>query len=429
MKARTIKADYLARVEGEGALYVKIKGDKVEDVKLKIFEPPRFFEALLRGRAFSEAPDITARICGICPVAYQMSAVHAMEDAFGVKVDGPLRVLRRLIYCGEWIESHVLHVYMLHAPDFLGYPSVVHMAQDYPDIVQRGLHMKKAGNAIVDFLGGRAIHPVNVCVGGFYKVPTRQDFGPLVEKLKWGRDAAFETVRWTAQLPFPDFEQDYEFVALSHPEEYPFNEGRLVSNKGLDITAREYDDHFIEEHVAHSNALHSVIKGRGAYFTGPLARYNLNFDRLSPLAQEAARAAGLGPQCRNPFKSIIVRSVEVLYAFDEALRIIEQYEMPERPALELQPRASTGYACTEAPRGTLYHRYTINEQGQILDAKIVPPTSQNQKAIENDLWHYVAQTMHLPDEELTWKCEQAIRNYDPCISCSTHFLKLHIERD
>jgi coenzyme F420-reducing hydrogenase alpha subunit len=318
---------------------------------------------------------------------------------------------------------------MLHAPDFLGYPSVVHMAQDYPDIVQRGLHMKKAGNSIVEFLGGRAIHPVNVCVGGFYKVPTRQDFGPLVEKLKWGRDAAFETVRWTAQLPFPDFEQDYEFVALSHPEEYPFNEGRLVSNKGLDITAREYDDHFIEEHVAHSNALHSVIKGRGAYFTGPLARYNLNFDRLSPLAQEAARTAGLSPQCRNPFKSIIVRSVEVLYAFDEALRLIEQYEMPERPALELQPRASRGYACTEAPRGTLYHRYTINEQGQILDAKIVPPTSQNQKAIENDLWHFVAQTMHLPDEELTWKCEQAIRNYDPCISCSTHFLKLHIERE
>jgi coenzyme F420-reducing hydrogenase alpha subunit len=250
-----------------------------------------------------------------------------------------------------------------------------------------------------------------------------------VEKLKWGRDAAFETVRWTAQLPFPDFEQDYEFVALSHPEEYPFNEGRLVSNKGLDITAREYDDHFIEEHVAHSSALHSVIKGRGAYFTGPLARYNLNFDRLSPLAQEAARTAGLSPQCRNPFKSIIVRSVEVLYAFDEALRLIEQYEMPERPALELQPRASRGYACTEAPRGTLYHRYTINEQGQILDAKIVPPTSQNQKAIENDLWHFVAQTMHLPDEELTWKCEQAIRNYDPCISCSTHFLKLHIERE
>lgn len=429
MKARTIKTDYLARVEGEGALYVKIKDAKVEDVKFKIFEPPRFFEALLRGRAFSEAPDITARICGICPVAYQMSAVHAMENAFGVTVDGQLRALRRLLYCGEWIESHVLHVFMLHAPDFLGYPSVVQMAQDYADVVQRGLQMKKTGNAIIEFLGGRAIHPVNVRVGGFYKVPVKQEFAPLVEKLKWGREAALETVRWTAELPFPDFEQDYEFVALSHAEEYPFNEGRLVSNKGLNITAREYDDHFIEEHVPYSNALHSRMKERGAYFTGPMARYTLNFDRLSPLAQEAARAAGLGPECRNPFKSIIVRSVEVLYAFDEALRIIEQYEMPEQPAIELQPRASTGYAITEAPRGILYHRYRLDDEGLILDAKIIPPTSQNQKTIENDLRHYVEQAIGLPEEQLTWQCEQAIRNYDPCISCATHFLKLHIERE
>ena len=428
MKARTIKTDYLARVEGEGALYVKIKDAKVENVKLKIFEPPRFFEALLRGRACSEAPDITARICGICPVAYQMSAVHAMEHAFGVTVDGQLRALRRLLYCGEWIESHVLHVFMLHAPDFLGYPDVVRMAQDHPDIVQRALQLKKAGNAIVAFLGGREIHPVNVRVGGFYKVPAKQEFAQLAEKLKWGRDAVLETVRWTAQLPFPDFEQDYEFVALRHPAEYPFNEGRLVSNKGLNITAREYDDHFIEEHVPYSNALHSRMKERGAYFTGPMARYTLNFDRLSPLAKETAREAGLGPECRNPFKSIIVRSVEVLYAFDEALRIIGQYERPEHPAIELQPRASTGYAITEAPRGILYHRYRLDDEGLILDAKIIPPTSQNQKTIENDLRHYVEQAIDLPDDQLTWQCEQAIRNYDPCISCATHFLKLHIER-
>jgi sulfhydrogenase subunit alpha len=429
MKDRTIHVDYLARVEGEGALYVKIKGDSVQDVKLKIIEPPRFFEALLRGRVFTEAPDITARICGICPVAYQMSAVHAMENACGVKVDGPLRALRRIIYCGEWIESHTLHVYMLHAPDFLGYPSAMHMAQDYPEVVKRGLQIKKAGNEIIGFLGGRAIHPINVCVGGFYRVPTQQEFAPLVEKLRWGREAALETVRWVAQLPFPDFEQDYEFVALSHPAEYPFNEGRLVSNKGLNISAHEYDLHFIEEHVPYSSALHSRIQERGAYFTGPLARYNLNFDRLSPLAQQAAREAGLGEQCRNPFKSIIVRSVETLYAFDEALRLIEQYEAPDTPAVEVQPRAATGYACTEAPRGTLYHRYKIDEKGLIMDAKIVPPTSQNQKTIENDLWQYIAQAMHLPDEELTWKCEQAIRNYDPCISCSTHFLTLHVERE
>ncbi len=429
MKTKTIKVDYLTRVEGEGALYVKIKGDKVTDVKLKIIEPPRFFEAFLRGRMYSEAPDITARICGICPVAYQMSAVHAMEHALGVTVDGQLRELRRLLYCGEWIESHVLHVYLLHAPDFLGYPDAIQLAKDYPDIVKRGLQMKKAGNAIVALLGGREVHPVNVRVGGFYKAPSKQELAQLAEKLKWGRDAALETVRWTAQLSFPDFEQDYEFVALQHPTEYPFNEGRLVSNKGLDIAVQEYENHFSEEHVPYSNALHSVLKGRGSYFVGPLARYNLNYDRLSPLAQQAARDARLGPICQNPFQSIIVRSVEVVYAFDEALRIIEGYEIPEQPAIDLHPRAATGSACTEAPRGILYHRYRLNDDGLILDAKIVPPTSQNQKTIENDLRHYVEQAIELPEEQLTWQCEQAIRNYDPCISCATHFLKLHIERE
>ena len=428
MNTKTIKVDYLARVEGEGALYVKMRGDKVMDVKFKIFEPPRFFEAFLRGRSYSEAPDITARICGICPIAYQMSAIHAMEDAFGAHVEGQLRALRRLVYCGEWIESHVLHIFMLHAPDFLGYPDALRMARDHPEMVKRALQLKKAGNAIVALIGGREIHPVNVRVGGFYKAPSKQELAQLAEQLKWGRDAALESVRWVAQLPFPDFEQDYEFVALRHPAEYPFNEGRLVSNKGLDIAVRGYEDHFIEEHVAYSNALHSLLKDHGAYFVGPLARYNLNFDRLSPLAQEAARAAGLGPTCRNPFQSIIVRSVEVLYAFDEALRIIEQYEMPDQPAVELHPRASVGYAITEAPRGILYHRYRLDDEGLILDAKIIPPTSQNQKTIENDLRHYVEQALHLPEEQLTWQCEQAIRNYDPCISCATHFLKLHVER-
>ena len=428
MNTKTIKVDYLARVEGEGALYVKIRGNTITDVKFKIFEPPRFFEAFLRGRMYSEAPDITARICGICPIAYQMSAIHAMEDACGVHVGGQLRALRRLVYCGEWIESHVLHVFMLHAPDFLGYPDAIRMAQDHPEMVKRALQLKKAGNAIVAFIGGREIHPVNVRVGGFYRVPQKQEFTRLVEQLKWGRDAALETVRWVAQLPFPDFEQDYEFVALRHPAEYPLNEGRLVSNKGLDIAVREYEDHFVEEHIAYSNALHSLLKERGAYFVGPLARYNLNFDRLSPLAQEAARAAGLGPTCRNPFQSIIVRSVEVLYAFDEALRLIEQYEMPDQPAVELRPRASVGYAITEAPRGILYHRYRLDDEGLILDAKIIPPTSQNQKTIENDLRHYVEQALNLPKEQLTWQCEQAIRNYDPCISCATHFLDLRVDR-
>jgi coenzyme F420-reducing hydrogenase alpha subunit len=429
MKSRTINVDYLARVEGEGAIHVKVKGNKVTDVKLKIFEPPRFFEAFLRGRNFTEAPDITARICGICPIAYQMSAVHAMEDALGVKVDGQLRALRRLIYCGEWIESHALHVYMLHAPDFLGYQDAIQMAKDYPKEVQRGLELKKIGNELVTLLGGREIHPINVRVGGFYKVPTKRQLAPLVERLKWARDAAVETTRLVGTFRFPKFEQDYEFVALRHPDEYPFNEGHVVSNKELDIPIRDYENHFFEEHMPYSSTLHSVHKERGPYFVGPLARYNLNFDRLSPLAQQAARSAGLAPECRNPFKSIIVRSVETVYACDEALRIIDQYEMPEKPAVEVKPRASRGCGCTEAPRGILYHRYRIDDKGTILDAKIVPPTAQNQRIIESDLREFVSKNLKLPQEKLTWQCEQAVRNYDPCISCSTHSLRLTIERE
>jgi len=428
MNTTNIKVDYLARVEGEAALVIKMKEGIPRTVELRIFEPPRFFEAFLRGRHFLEAPDITARICGICPVAYQMSAVHALEDACGVTVTGPVRELRRLLYCGEWIESHALHVYMLHAPDFLGYQDAFQMARDYPDVVRRGLALKKIGNEIVTTLGGREIHPVSVCVGGFYRVPVRRDLEPLEEKLKRGRDAALETVRWVANLPFPEFERDYEFVALSHPTEYPFNEGKLVSSKGLDISVSAFEDHFQEEQVHYSNALHCSLVPRGAYFVGPLARYNISGARLSPVAREAASQAGLGDLCRNPFRSIIVRAVEIVQACDEALRIIGSYVMPERPSAEVKPRTGTGYACTEAPRGILYHRYRISDDGIIEDARIVPPTSQNQKTIEADLIQLVPRISDLSQEKLTWRCEQAIRNYDPCISCATHSLKIEPNR-
>ncbi len=429
MKSKTIKVDYLARVEGEGGLLVKVSGKKVTDVQFNIFEPPRFFEAFLRGRLYSEAPDITARICGICPVAYQMSSVHAMEQAFGVKVEGQLRALRRLLYCGEWIESHALHIFMLHAPDFLGYPDAIQMAQKHGPVVQMALKLKKIGNDIVNLVGGREIHPINVRVGGFYKLPTKKELQVLTERLQWAVDASVQTAKFCSALHFPDFERPYEYVALRHEEEYPFNEGKLVSNRGLNIENTEYEKHFVEEHVRHSNALHSILKDRGAYFVGPLARFNLNFDRLTPKAQDAAKKAGIGKGTNNPFKSIIVRSVEMLYACEEALRIIKEYEMPEKPFVEVTPRPGIGCGCTEAPRGILYHRYRLDERGVILDAKIVPPTSQNQKTIEQDLREFVPSRLNLSHEKLTWQCEQAIRNYDPCISCATHFLRLEIEQE
>ena len=429
MSTKTIHVKQLARVEGEGALYVKVKGNAVTDIALNIYEPPRFFEAMLLGRTYTEPPDITARICGICPVAYQMSAVHALENACGVTVDGQLRALRRLLYCGEWIESHVLHIYMLHAPDFLGYDDVVGIAKDHPDVVNKALRLKKAGNSIVTQIGGREIHPINVRVGGFYRVPTKKELEPLAEELKWAREATLDTVRLVTTFPMPQYEHDYEFVSLKHPDEYPFNEGNIVSNTGLDIAAPEYEKHFKEEHVERSTALHSVLRGHGPYLVGPLARYSLNYDLLSPLALEAAREAKLPRTVRNPFQSIIVRAVETVYAVDEALRIIDQYERPEAPAVEVAPRSGRGFAATEAPRGLLYHRYDIDSDGNIASAKIVPPTSQNQRMIETDLLNVVTANIDMPKEELTHRCEQAIRNYDPCISCSTHFLSLEIDHE
>lgn len=429
MKNKTIKVDYLARVEGEGALYLKIKNDEVADVQLQIFEPPRFFEAFLRGRPYNEAPDITARICGICPVAYQMSAVHAMENAFGAVIPNEIRELRRLLYCGEWIESHTLHLYMLHAPDFLGYDDVVHMAKDHPDAVKKALRLKKIGNDIMNLVGGREIHPINVKVGGFYKVPARSDLMKMYDDICWARDAAIDTTRFAASLEFPEFFQDYECVSVVHPDEYPFNEGRIMSNKGIDISPEQYDFHFREEHVEHSHALHSRIRERDNYLVGPIARYNLNYDKLTPLCKEIAAETGLGREVYNPFKSIVVRGIETLYACEEALRIIDNYRMPDSPSVEIEPSEATGYACTEAPRGMIYHRYRVNSEGLIEDAKIVPPTSQNQKTIESDLRNFLPTVIDLPEKEVLWKCEQAIRNYDPCISCATHFLTLHIERE
>jgi sulfhydrogenase subunit alpha len=426
MNSRVIRVDQLARVEGEGSLIVKVNDGKVADVKLRIFEPPRFFEAFLRGRKFTEAPDITARICGICPVAYQMSSVLAMEDAMGLTVDDQIRQLRRLLYCGEWIESHVLHMYMLHAPDFLGYEDALLLAKDKPELVARALKMKKIGNDVMNIVGGREIHPVNVRVGGFYRVPRKDELEPLVERLQWGLDQAIDTAKLVSTFDFPDFETEYEFVSLRHPEEYPLMGGRIVTSSGLDISIREYEFHFEERHVPHSNALHGLERGHGRYSVGPLARFNLNFDRLSPLARQVAADVKIGPVVKNPFKSIIVRAIETVYAYEEALRIIRGYEPPASPSHAVTVSAGIGCGASEAPRGMLYHRYRVTDDGLIRDAKIVPPTAQNQPTIEEDVRLFVTKFGGLPREELTWKCEQAVRNYDPCISCATHFVRLEI---
>ena len=429
-RTRSFKVEALTRVEGEGGLIVEIHDGEVHDVRLRIFEPPRFFEGFLRGRAYTEPPDITARICGICPVAYQMSACQAIEAACGATLDAPLRDLRHLLYCGEWIESHVLHIHLLHAPDFLGYPSGIAMAAGHLAEVERGLRLKQIGNQIVEVVGGRAVHPVNVKLGGFYKAPAIDRMQALARDLQWATDAAEEVARWVAAFPMPDhaLPDDTVLVSLRHPTEYPILGERLVSTSGLDIGVDEYLDHFKEEQVQHSTALHGRLLAGGDYLVGPLARFVLNAHHLAPRAAALAAELGLTPAERNPFRSILVRAIETVHACEVASAIASSYTVPVRASVEVLPRAGAGCGWSEAPRGLLWHRYELSADGTIVDARIVPPTSQNQPTIEHDLRHLIEHSLELDDQALEALCEQAVCNYDPCISCSTHFLDMRVVR-
>lgn len=429
---KTIQVHALARVEGEGALTIHMANGEVQDVQLRIYEPPRFYEAFLRGRMASETPDITARICGICPVAYQMSAVHAVEKIFDVTITEPIRLLRRLLYCGEWIESHTLHMFFLHLPDFVGHESALSMAQAKPEwaaIVRQALRIKKAGNAIVKAVGGREVHPINVKVGGFYRAPHRDDLTGLLPELHWSRATMLQLLDWLKQLSYPEMDVLHPWVALRHEQDYPMNEGRVVSSNGLDIAVEHFLDHFSEYQVPHSNALHARMQtsqGNGAYQVGPIARWNLNADRAPALVQQTAQALGLMPPINNPFHSLLIRGLEVLLALDEAIRLIEAQPRPQPASIPYEAKAGEGAAITEAPRGILFQKYVTAADGSIREAVITPPTSQNQKSIELDIWQMAPQLVQLADEDATFLAERVIRNYDPCISCATHFLKLKV---
>ncbi len=432
---RTLRVAALARVEGEGALHLAMRGREVEECRLEIYEPPRFYEAFLRGRDFKEVPDITARICGICPVAYQMSSCHALEKAMGVfdQVDPDIRTLRDLLYCGEWIESHVLHMFMLHLPDFLGYESVISMAQDHGPVVKQALRLKKAGNAILALVGGRAVHPVGVCVGGFYKAPDPAEVAALLPEISGCRDEMCELTLFLARkVKYPDLERDYEFVSLCPTHQYPMNLGRIRSSKGLDVDQEEFGEVIEERHVPHSTALHSVIRGRGAYLVGPLARLNLCHEHLHPRAAElvpkVCDAVGRKLPWRNNFLSLAARALETVHALALAADILEHYSPPGRSRLPIPVRAGVGGHGTEAPRGICLHQYRTAADGSIAAARIVPPTSQNQMTIEQDLRALAAQLVDVPDEQASLRCEHLIRNYDPCISCSVHFLKFERTR-
>ena len=427
---RTIEVNALARVEGEGALYLKIENEVVKEVKFRIFEPPRFFEAFLRGRNYLETPDIVSRICGICPIAYIMGATQSMENILDLVVLDEIAELRRMIYCAEWIESHVLHAAMLHAPDFIGLDDAMQIAKANPELVKNALRLKKIGNQIMGVIGGRAVHSVNMRVGGFYKAPSEDKIKELIPSIEWAIDAAIAITKEFAKFHFPDFEQDYHFVSLGGVDEYPIINGKIISNLGLSIKKEEFFNYFVEEHVEHSNALHGRMKkDNSAYLLGPLSRFNNNFEKLTPKAKKLAMEIGLGKGCKNPYKSILVRMIETTFAFEECLRIAKNYQEPAVAYYEAKVKAGVGFGATEAPRGICYHSYEIDDAGLVKKATILAPTSQNQPQIEADLLKVAAENINLNDEKLKMLCEQTIRNYDPCISCSAHFLDFKVERE
>ncbi|MCG8652759.1 MAG: Ni/Fe hydrogenase subunit alpha [Pirellulales bacterium] len=428
-RERKITVNALTRVEGEGALHVRLDGQQIEDVRLSIYEPPRFFEALLRNRAIEEVPDITARICGICPVAYQMTSAQALERALGIRVSSTIGKLRRLLYCGEWIESHALHIFMLNAPDFFDCHSGIELAKKFPQQINDGLRLKQIGNRILEILGGRAIHPINLRVGGFYRLPGRDELAKLLPDLRWAIKAATRAADWIASFDFPSFQIDCELVALSHGEQYAIREGRIASTRFPTIDVDDYEHHFSESQVEHSTALHSSRRdSQSPYFLGPLARVTLNRRQLSPSARALALRLYPEHHLRNRFRSIVARIIEIVHAIEESISIIESYRPAGNPFVKYSPRAGFGCAATEAPRGMIYHHYQITRDGRVADSKIVPPTSQNQLQIESDLRSYLPALLDQPDDMIAAECEKLIRTYDPCISCSTHFLTLTMER-
>ena len=429
-RGRTVQIDVpaLARVEGEGALHLRIRGDQIEELTLQIYEPPRLFEKALEGRSYEEVPDMVARICGICPVAYQISAVNALENAFQIKTDPWVQAMRRALYCGEWIESHCLHIHLLAAPDFFGFDSVIEMSREHPEVVRRGLKLQALGNDLIRLLGGRSVHPVSVRVGGFHRAPSTEEVAAMRERLYGALADSEALVRWAASIRVPGDQQQFLNVAMRSEEEYPILLGFIGADDGLAIDAAQFEHHFTQQHVAHSTALYSHYHG-GAYLVGPLARLNLNHDRLPDAIGQLLHDTGVCLPSGNMFNSIVARAIEVHFAIGEAQRLLQDYKLPASPATNVTPRAAVGYGCSEAPRGLLWHRYRVDAQGQILEANIIPPTSQNQARIEQDLrLSLMAFGLDHDDEQLRLHCEKVIRNYDPCISCATHFLRLRTER-
>lgn len=424
----SVNVHHVTRVEGHGNIVVDVKGGTLKDVRLDIVESPRFFEAMLRGRNYLEAPHITCRICGICSVGHTCSSLKAAEAAGGVPVSRQTVALRKIILDAEILQSHVLHVYLLAAPDFLGAGSVFDLVPDHKEVVLRAMRLKGFANDLCAVVGGRHIHPLSMCVGGFTKIPEAAELEHMAEHAVELWPDVEATVELFGTLKVPAYEREMEFVSLKDPEEYAFYGGDLFSSVGGPMPVDDYRRRVNEYVVPHSTAKHTRSESGNPYMVGALARVNNNFDQLVPEAKEAAAAMGLAVPCHNPYMNNIAQVVEIVHILKRLPERIEgllreglREEVPDqRPR-----RAGRGVGATEVPRGVLFHEYEIEKSGRIKAANCIIPTGQNLANIEADMRAFVPRMLGEHDQdEITLLLEMLVRAYDPCISCSTHLLEV-----
>jgi len=424
-----INVPLLARVEGEGSLDVDIAGGKINRLNLKIFEPPRLFEKLLVGRQYHEVPDAVARICGICPVAYQISAVLAIEKIFQMRMPTWIEDMRRVFYCGEWIQSHALHIHLLALPDYFSVNSVVELAQRFPDEVRRGMELQALGNQIIKLFAARSINPVGIQVGGFSHSPAAKNVQHLLERIEQQEQAALDLLNWVCHLEKPEHAQELLQFSLRESNNYPMMSRTLQGSQGQCHDIDDYTQYFEESQQPYSTAFHSLYQQQ-AYLLGPLARFNLNYSLLDYKIEQILTANNIRAPLPNNYYSIIARAAEICQALLTAKNLLQNYQENKPASVAVTPKAGVASGCSEAPRGFLWHRYEISEQGSVVSANIVAPTSQNQAQIEQDIkWTLEKNGLDQAPDELKRIAEQVIRNYDPCISCATHFLTLRIHRD
>ncbi len=414
---KTVKVDYVARVEGEAAIVVNIDGQT--DLKLKIFEPPRFFEGFLAGRKYDEAGDLVSRICGICPVSHMTTAIQAVEKAMGIKVSRQTDVLRKLMCTSQVVASHLIHLYMLAMPDYYGFPGIVQMRGKFNKQIERLMKMKEVMNGITGLIGGRALHCVTALPGGFTAVPSNGAFAPLLKQLKEIQPLARDVVLEIASLEIPDFHTSTEYVALDNENDYAINDGSIVSTEGLDIPVEDYPQVFKETQTDYAFTKKSAIANRGAMMCGALARMNNKFVKLSDNTKKLAKEAGFSVPCDNPFKNNLAQALEAADGIERCIKLIESNTFKDED-IHVSIRAGEGASITEAPRGLLYHWFKINSKGVIEQANLVTPTSHNFQNIENDLKKLVEVNKDQESGEIKMLCEKLVRAYDPCFSCSVH---------